>query len=152
MHGHVRIIVTAVVVVLAPGCSDGRLSKTEYIEQADSICAETAAASADLEAPTDARSFDRLVERAQELTDDALSRLRALEPPEEDEAQIDRMLDAIERAAAELPAIADAARAQDAAEMGRIGNRIQSLAQTAQTIASDYGFAECGKTSVPGAE
>ena len=145
----VRIVALACLGLLAAtACSDDRLSKEEFIEQADAVCATVNERTEELGEPTTQESFPEFARKAKEITDEALEDMRALEPPEEDEERIDEMLDAIEKAASFLPEIADAVAENDPERMRDIGLEVQSAAQKASTIAEEYGFEECGRSSL----
>jgi hypothetical protein len=65
------------------------LSKSEWIEQADEICAQ---ADEDIEAlgdPTTLDEIGELTDEASGISRGALADLRALRPPEEDQATVD---------------------------------------------------------------
>lgn len=135
----------AATLVLLGACSDG-LSKEEYIEQADRICAEADAKTEDIEPPKSAAELESFVDEAQRITGELLSDLRELEPPEEDRDTIRQMLSKIEEAMGYLPDIEAAARERDTEELGVIAKKLQDAASEANRLARDYGLKRCGQS------
>lgn len=137
-----------VVATLLAGCNDDGLSKEEFIARADEVCADVNARTQELEQPRDPREFTRFARRAKAITEEAVADLRALEPPEDDAATIDRMIDNIEEAVNVLPEIGDAVAAEDFQRVQELGTQVQASAQQAQEIAQDYGFEECARGNI----
>jgi hypothetical protein len=129
------------------GCSDDKaapeepeadgssaLAKAEFIEQADAICRATneriqEAGEALGDSPEPAAAFQHLEEIVLPELSAQATALRELTPPAGDVATIEEMLDA-------LDAALDAAGE---------GSGDDDPLVTANQIALDYGFAECGK-------
>ena len=125
----------------------GGLSKEEFIEAADEICASADERSQDLEPPTNPEALRAFVERAEQITRRLVADLRELEPPEGDGDTIDRMIDKIEEAIGYLPAIERAARLSDLAAIQQLGARLQAAATEANDLARDYGMRKCGRAA-----
>lgn len=142
------IVLAATLSALSLSACDSGPSKEDFIEQADAICRRVAEQTDRLGTARDVEEFERFVDRAQELTADALRDLRDLERPDEDSDAISRMLDRIEEAASYLPEIKDAVASNDNEAMAEIGAKVQDAAREAQRIAQEYGFEECGETAV----
>lgn len=140
-----RIWGVAVLLVLTSCGGDG-LTKEEYIEQADQICAEADAKSRELQPPKTPAELESFVDKAEKVTGELLADLRELEPPEEGKETIDRMLAKIEEAQSHLPDIAEAARTRNTQELGRIAQELQAAAAEANTLAQEYGLETCGQS------
>lgn len=136
----------------ACGGGDETLSKEDFIEQADEICAELDSKVDEMEAPESPADLEASVEELEAITDEGIRGLRALSPPEEDADTIATMLDRIERTVRLLPDLAQAGKADDVDEMERLSAEIQSAANEASEIARDYGFERCGGEGVQPAE
>lgn len=132
--------------LLATACSGGGLSKEEFIEQADEFCKAADERTQELEPPRTPAELDEFVEQARAVSIELLDDLRGLEPPEEDQETIDRMLSRIEEAVDFLPQIQEAARQRDSQEIARLGQELQATASEANEIAQEYGLEQCGRT------
>jgi hypothetical protein len=137
------------VLLLAACGGDGgeRLSKAEWIEQADAICAR---ASEDVEALTEPTKLDEIPEftdTASEISRDALSDLRALQPPEEDQTTVDEMLDLVEQQIEIGEQIGEAAEDGDQDEVQRLADETDPIENEADEKARQYGLNDCGNDS-----
>jgi hypothetical protein len=142
-----RIVALAALSLIGLQACAGGLSKEEFIEAADELCAEADERSQDLEPPTNPQALREFVQRAEEITGQLVEDLRELEPPEGDEDTIDRMIDKIEEAIGYLPGIERAARLSDVAAIQQLGARLQAAATEANGLARDYGMKKCGRAA-----
>lgn len=146
-----RIVVAApLAAMILASCGGDPLTKEDFLAQADAICAEAEERIEDLERPTNPEQIDGFVQQARELTENTLERLRELEPPEADADQIERMLDAIQRAVDQLPALAEAAKTNDTQAIADASREVQEATETSREIASEYGFEKCGGVAPTG--
>jgi hypothetical protein len=123
------------------------LSKAEWIEQADAICAQ---ADEDIEALGDPTTLDEvgeLTDEASGISRDALADLRALRPPDEDEATVDEMLDLVEQQIEIGEQIGEAARSGDQAEVQRLVAEAEPLEAEADEMGRQYGLDDCADDS-----
>ncbi|MDQ3958450.1 MAG: hypothetical protein M3273_09035 [Actinomycetota bacterium] len=119
--------------------------KEEFIAAADDVCREADEAISELSPAKDAEGIAAFLERAEEISQRLVSRLRDLEPPEGDADVIDRMIDAIERATDQLEPLAAAATAGGGPqELGRLQRRALRATDEVNRIARSYGFEACG--------
>jgi hypothetical protein len=146
-HRAARIVVLAALPLITLQACGGGLSKEEFIEAADEICAEADERSQDLEPPTNPRALSEFVDRAEEITRQLVEDLHELEPPERDEETIGRMIDKIEEAVGYLPGIERAARLSDVTAIQQLGARLQAAASEANGLARDYGMERCGRAA-----
>ncbi len=128
-----------------------RLSKEEFIRQADALCAEANAKLDVMDRPETYAELNEYIEQVKEIEAAALAEVAALEPPEEDESLVQEALGKIAAAMDQL---------QQYQQAERSGNRIGALfflqaanarASEAIAIAERCGFQECGDvpTSAP---
>jgi hypothetical protein len=144
--------ISAAVLLVLAGCGgDGDeaepLSKSEWIEQANEICAQ---ADVDIEALGDPATLDEigeLTDEASGISRDALADLRALRPPEEDQATVDQMLDLVEQQIEIGEQIGEAARNGDEAEVRRLAAEAQPLEAQADEMGRQYGLDDCANDS-----
>jgi hypothetical protein len=125
-------------------CSDGAMSKEEYVEQANEICSEAEGRLGEI----DPQSMEELREQVQEVEDtgrEVLADLRELEPPEGDADRIDEMLGSFEGVLDRIPDILEAAEAEDLEELEQITTDVQEDVTNFQEIAREYGLDECAE-------
>ena len=137
-------IVAALTLVTLSACSQG-LSKEEFIEQADRVCAEADAKTRDIEPPRTPAALKEFVAQARDITEGLLNDLRELEPPEGDQDVIDRMIARIAAAMDLLPEIQAAAEERSIEDINRLAGRLKEEAAEANRIAQEYGLEECGR-------
>lgn len=152
------------------GMQSDELTKPEFIEQANEICARTDAELepvwdevwdmegfdlAEGEEPTPENQdllftrFAEAVTTSNTAWRTASDELRALDPPADDKATIDTLLDDLDTALDEFQEIAEAAAAGDEAARARMdgtGNSEDPLKAVNQR-AFDYGLTVCGAPS-----
>jgi hypothetical protein len=134
---------------LVGGCGSkeelDRLTKREFISEADDICRDANAAVEDLGYPTTSEELTSYVAEVETITSEALSDIARLNPPEED-------ADEVQNAIAKLQSALDLLNEYQQADAS--GNKVASLvalqeansaALEAQSFAERYGFEECGR-------
>lgn len=118
----------------------------EFIAKADAICAELNTQGGD--PPTDTiEQVKAAAERSEQLVEDGLGRLRALEVPSEMKIEFDQFLAAVEDQLAVTRQLKDAAAAGDVEAVQALGNELQQAADRKSDIAINAGFAECGSST-----
>jgi hypothetical protein len=148
MRFRLGALVALGVAALVAGCGGGgggdRLSKEEYIAKADAICKE---ADDKITALGEPQSFEELANLASEavtIGEEELSALRALQPPEADEATLNSAYELIGRQLEIAGQIAAAAKEGDQAKIQELIDQATPLQDEARKIAEDYGLTECG--------
>jgi len=137
--------ITTVAGASTPGLASP-LSKSEFIEQADDICEETAVAIENLGSEDAAQ----LAEDELSLTENQLSQLRSLVPPEADQETLDDFFRALEDLIDSQDArVLVLERADDTAGAS-IDAEIAAAAEDLAEAADAYGFNECGSTGTAG--
>jgi protein-tyrosine-phosphatase len=157
MRRRVTLIAVAAVCVLAAACGSDdngsgataesqRLTKEEYIAQADAICQE---ADAKIDAVPEPQSTEELAEYGEQVVEvgqEQLDRLRALRPPQADETTINEAYDLIEQQLAIANDLVDAAREGELEQVQELLAQGEQLNDQADQIAADYGLTECGSS------
>lgn len=137
--------------------SGGPLTKAEFIEQADAICAEYLPEAEELEdkgqvlggeiedGSDQAREeLADLLSQAADSAERQYDQLRALRPPADDAELIDSMLSiAISRTGMTREAV-DAIRSSDLTALREIDDRASDAKLEGRAIAHGYGFEVCG--------
>jgi hypothetical protein len=139
----------ALAAAIAAGCGGGgdgeRLTREEYIQQADAICADVNQQIEALGEPTSLQGLATIGAEAVSATEQGLDALRELQAPEEFEAQVNEAYDLLERQNELGREVVDAAEAGDEAEVNRLIDEISTVDEQADQIAQDLGLQECGK-------
>jgi hypothetical protein len=133
---------------LAAGCGGGgggdRLTKEEYIQQADAICADATEQIDALGQPQSLEDLAAMTKQAVAIAADQLEKLRALVPPEEIEEQVNRAYDLLEQQNGVADEIVAAAEAGDAEKIQQLVDEAAPLEQEGDDIAANIGLQECG--------
>ena len=123
------------------------ISKEEFIEQADAICAESGDAQAEaqavLEAATDAEQTASAYEGLAEVFGAVDEEIDSLGRPQGDEALIDELSSKQSEVASLVGDLAAAVRAEDQAEAQRIASDIDQLVAETGELIDGYGFEVC---------
>ena len=142
------IVLAGVFAVAGCGGGDGgggeALTKEEWIAQADEICAE---ANTQIDALGEPASLEEVADysaKATEISRAQLEELRALTPPEGDEALIDEALGLVGQLIDEAAKLEDAAKEGDVTRINEIVAAIDPIDERADQLAQDYGLQECG--------
>jgi hypothetical protein len=140
--------VVAAVVALA-GCGGGgddRLTKAEYIAQADAICQEANAKIEALGAPETLADLAAMGQQSVQISEQQLAKLRALRPPAEDEATLNGAYDLVEQQIGITKQLVAAARAKDMDRINSLVAQGNDITKQAGKIAGDYGLRQCGSS------
>jgi hypothetical protein len=134
---------------LLAGCGSGanpdRLTKREFISNADDICRAANSAIEELGQPSTSEELTSYVAGVQDISTEALSKIARLNPPEADAEEV-------QNAIAKLQSALDLLNEYQRTDAS--GNKVASLvalqqansaALEAQRFAEGYGFRECGK-------
>jgi hypothetical protein len=142
-----------VVLVLPMACGGGakRLSKEDFIKTWDAICkrdtAKTDQIGSNLPATPAAENLPQFADALDQLVDVGRSEiddLRAVKPPEQDQATIDGILSHLSDAIDAIERGQKAAADGDLAGFQTAVNEANTALQPANQAATDYGLKECG--------
>ena len=145
-----RVLVFAVLALatILAGCGGGggddRLSKEEFIAEADAICKQANEQIDALGEPT-LENIDEYLADAEAISREQLGQLRALKPPAADEATLNGAYDLIEQQIALAADGVEALKSGDQAAFEQVNAQITTIEAEADQIARDYGLQECGK-------
>ena len=143
---------------LVAGCGGGeeaRLSRADYVAQANKICRDSDAEIARLaraeaeriEAPVSKAERERLqlvvLEKATPIARRHIDRLGALKPPEEDEDRLRPMVDRLREATDLFGRFAAALRSDDEQELMRLTRRFGAIASDTRRVVQEYGLTDC---------
>lgn len=137
------VAVAAFAATLLAACS-GDDSKGDFIAAADEACREADERISDIGQPRVEEGIHDYVEQAQEISADLTAGLRDLDPPPEDVARVEGMIDDLERATDLLEPLAQASIDRDAEALEAIQQEVQKITDDISEFAESYGFEVCG--------
>ena len=143
MHHGVAGAALAALALAACG-GDERLSKPEYLREADAICAKYERRLDAFPEPRTLRDVPSFIERGVPLAKQELAELEELRPPEADEAEVGRLLTQVRETTAALERLGEAAAARDRAAALAAAERVEEASDRAAKLARSYGLDECG--------
>lgn len=125
-------------------CTDDSVSKEEFVDAADEVCREADEAIRDIGQPRVEEDVLDYVKEARAISEELVADLRALEPPADDEEEIDRMIDGLERATNLLEPLAQASIDGNATELEELQLEVERITDEVNEDAEAYGFQTCG--------
>ena len=132
----------------APAEAGGdRLSKADFLEQGDAICAGLEADGSQLAPPADEQDYARFITEAVELAQGTRDEFAALSPPEDGEQVKKELLDALDASIESAEGAATAAEGGDTVTAEDLLSQASEQGDAADGPAQDYGFQECGTSS-----
>lgn len=141
------LLALLLVLALASGCGSGekRLSKAEFAQRADAVCRRTNRLTQPAATPTTMPGLARLAERSVPPLDRALRDLRALRPPEDEEATVRAWLRQLGLLRAGAVRIRDRAQANDAKGVQTAAVAAQRVNDRFHELASRLGMKVCSR-------
>ena len=138
-----RSVALALVLALVGCGGEERLSKREYLRQADAICAKYERRLVAIPEPRTLREVPSFIDRGLPLATEERAELEELRPPEAEEAEIERLLAQVDETIEELERLRDAAAARDRAAAQAAAARLEESSGRAARLARSYGLEEC---------
>ena len=139
-----RIVAVAALAATALGACSGGGSKEDFVAAADDACREADERIADVGQPRVEAGILEYVEQAEEISADLVADLEELDPPEADRAEVQEMIDGIERATELLEPMAQATVDRDVEKLEELQQEIQQVTDDVTEFADGYGFEVCG--------
>jgi TolA-binding protein len=136
------VLVVGLVILLA-GCGGGggggRLSKSDYEQKLKSEGSQlkTAFSAVDLEKSSDINDLTTKLTNLQQELDQSASDIEELNPPEDVEADNQKLAHALHNAADKFGELKQAAKAQDQQRMQQLGQEVSTVLQEGQSAADD---------------
>jgi hypothetical protein len=148
-----RTIALLAATVAMAGCGGGggddRLTREEFVSQADAICEEYEAKLDALGTPQNPDELADFADRALPIAEDGRAELGELRPPEELEDTYDAWLAQGDRAIRIVEDLRDAAEDGDVSEIQRIAREAETADAEANRLAEQLGFEQCGAAAAP---
>lgn len=145
-----RALVLALATTLAlVGCGGEakRLSREEYAQQADAICAEGNRKTEQLPSPGNLSELADVTDETLVILDDALNDLRNLKPPRDQQKIVDQWLAQLETLTDDLQEIRDKARANDLRGVQEVAEKAQDHNARANELGTTLGMKVCNTTN-----
>lgn len=128
-----------------------RLSRADFIERANAICATANRRTRTVPQWTDLSGLGEYVDTVLPVAKEELASLRELRPPEALEATVDRMLKAVEQTVKAVEKVGAAARRGDQAAVQSAIQQGNRSSRAARQLARKLGLMVCGRSpSTPG--
>jgi hypothetical protein len=147
-----RSLVLAVCALALAGCGGSggeRLSRAEFVAQADAICRKYEARLDALGQPTNVAGLRSFADKALPIARAGRDELDDLQPPEELDETYDAWLEQGDEAIDIVERLRDAAQEGDQAEIGRIALDAQRTDAESNRLGRELGFKQCGETAAP---
>jgi hypothetical protein len=141
-----RLAAVLTCTVAVAGCGSGSkgLTRLEYAQRSDAICARYNQQTAHLRGRgTGVQHLAAIAQKTLTLFDDATARLRAVPPPRDASSLARRWLASLDRMRADVITIRDAARANDLAAVRTAAERAQRDNDASNRIAQLLGMQAC---------
>jgi hypothetical protein len=132
--------------VAVAGCGSGNkgLTRLEYAQHADAICAKYNSQTARVHARgTGVQRLATIADKTLVLLDRAIARLHAVPPPREASSLADRWLASLDRLRADAVEIRNAARANDLATVRKLAAAAQRDNDASNRFAQRLGMQAC---------
>jgi hypothetical protein len=127
------------------GCGgDDRLTREEFVSEAEAICEEFDQRVEDVPDAESADDVERYVDELRPVIEDGLGELRALQPPEELEEQWNELMDKNDEALEVLDDLSQAAASADEARLQEISEEASRQDAETDRMARAIGLENCG--------
>ena len=126
-----------------PTAGEPRLSKPEFIKQADAICTGYREKTPDTSSVNEFPELKRTVDQIVRLSEATLAKFEGLRPPTADAAVVASYVDTQRRQIALLRDVSAAAVEEDQDQVDRLVGDLRTVAGESKTIAQKYGFKVC---------
>lgn len=135
----------AIVLVAACGGGGKRLTREDYAKKADAVCSKYNQQTKDLSAVSSLSELAAAADKLMPILDHALTDLRKLKPPTEEQMTADQWLASIDKLRADLREIRDRAKSNDMQAVQSFGPKaLRDNARTNQ-LARQLGMSVCNK-------
>jgi major membrane immunogen (membrane-anchored lipoprotein) len=133
------------------GNSGGRLTKAQFIADADRICSSANQKTLALKPPSspDPKALAKFLTQTGRIISDAADQLKALRPPAADQQKIATLVNGLEKSAGYFPALIEAIKTKDTQKVQQIMGQVRQASLEGTQIARSYGFHVCAQTAAP---
>ena len=142
------IALPLVLVAACGGSSDNGLSKSDYLNKAEAICAKANTTIDKTPTPSSAAALPSYVKRVVDVADKATSDLEALDPPKDDKDALKKKVltplrSQVTEGKAYLAKVEAAVKKNDQAALGKLISNPPTGAEADLAWMRSYGFKQC---------
>ena len=158
MRGALALVGLVLALGPAAGCGEPereerreeRLTKEEYVERADAVCAEYDRRLDELPQPDSVADVAELAEQAFPIAQEGIRKLRELRPPAELEPQVEAWLRLNDDNARNIHRLQEAAEDGDTQRVQEIASEAADDERRADELADEIGLGECARREEEG--
>ena len=135
-------------VALVAGCGGGggkRLTRDEYATKADAICGKYTQQTKALANPTNLSDLAGVADKTLPILDHAISDLRKLKPPADEQSTVDQWLTQVENLKGDLQEIRDKAKTSDVQGVQAVVPRATQDNKQSNQLATQLGMKICNQ-------
>jgi hypothetical protein len=141
------LVLATILALVGCGGEGKRLSREEYAQKADAICAEGNRKTDKLPSPANLQELADVSDRTRDILADAIDDLRKLEPPSDEQKLVDQWLAQLKTLTDDLAEIRDKARASDLQGVQATAERAQAHNDRANELGTTLGMKVCNTTN-----
>lgn len=134
----------SLVLLLAPSCGSGSLSKADYISKGDALCQDFQQRGKAVPQPTTDADVVPYLDSLIKIADETYADFTALKPPEDATSVHQALLSSLSAGTAKIKEARTAAAAGDQAAMEKALNEAADVGGASDAEAKAYGFKVCG--------
>jgi hypothetical protein len=148
MRGAIAALAGVLILLVAAcgGGGDARLSEEEFQSQANAICAKYQKQLDELGTPSSLDEIPELVDQALAILNKEVDEIDALNPPQELQSDVDKLLAATDRTRAAADDLSTAATSGDQAAVQQALDEGNAATKEADDLASSLGLDECANS------
>ena len=136
-------------VALVAGCGGGgggkRLTRDEYATKADAICGNYTQQTKALANPSNLSDLADVADKTLPILDHAISDLRKLKPPADEQSTVDQWLAQVENLKGDLKEIRDKAKTNDIQGVQAVVPKATQHNRQSNQLAAELGMKVCNK-------
>ena len=135
-------------VALAAGCGGGggkRLTRDQYAAKADAICGKYTQQTKAIANPTNLSDLANVADQTLPILDHAISDLRKLKPPANEQSTVDQWLAQVANLRSDLQEIRDKAKTSDIQGVQAVVPRATQDNQQSNKLATQLGMTVCNQ-------
>jgi hypothetical protein len=135
-------LASGLLLAAACGGDEDRLTRDEFVSQAEAICEDYDAQIDDLGEP-EGEDLGEYTDQLVQLVEEGVAEFRELRPPEDLQDEYDRWMESNEEAVDAARELDQAVEEEDSERLGQIAAEVEQKEEEADELARDLGLEEC---------